>query len=652
MKKRRVVRRQHEDLVVLGQVIAPDLQKYKSTLEILKPTHDLSIPSEWPSPDEKQLVVFHGYLGSCANLSKNLSFVQLLSKDGKYSLQVVSSGSTTKSTGSSAHEKIKSLNTYTPVAVKGLIRNRKQPPQDDSPWVQKVKHVELDLTDVQALNDFPSDIIVKQDKNFPPEQRHLQLRFRSELREAIHFRSKVSILLRNELDKAGFSEVETPLLFKSTSEGAREFIVPTRKKGLAYALPQSPQQFKQILMGSGISKYFQLAKCFRDEDLRTDRQPEFTQLDIEIAFGDADEVMKFVESLMQTLWAKVLGLELPSPFLHLRYEEAMSKYGSDKPDIRLGMPILRVDYLLPGDLTHKITPLQDPIVEMFALRLGATQANPPTIREFITAFMDSPQGTPFIQNPAGAPGVFIFDSSRPLQGLSALGFEAAEYIEDAISAEDGDLIVLQARRNSAFTGGSTTLGNLRTAIHTAAVKEGLLDAPAGFAPLWVTDFPLFSSESSTEPGQRGNAGLASTHHPFTSPKTPEDIDLLLTDPGRVTGDHYDLVINGIELGGGSRRIHNAEMQEFIMRDILKMSQERIAEFSHLLQVLRAGCPPHAGIGLGFDRLVALMLGKESVRDVIAFPKSGKGEDMMVKSPGMVNDETLRMYHLKARNSNE
>ncbi|KAL9043918.1 MAG: hypothetical protein Q9214_002910 [Letrouitia sp. 1 TL-2023] len=618
-------------------------------VETSKPTHDLSIPSEWPNPDEGQLVVFHGYLGSSANLSKNLSFVQLLSKDGKYSLQIVSSGSTAESRGSSAHEKIKSLTAYTPVAVKGLLRHRKQPPHDDSFSIQKVKDVELDLTDVRALNDFPSDIIIKQDTNFPPDQRNLQLRFRSELREAIHFRSKVGILLRNELDEAGFSEIETPLLFKSTSEGAREFIVPTRRKGLAYALPQSPQQFKQILMGSGISKYFQIAKCFRDEDLRADRQPEFTQLDMEVAFADADEVMRIVELLMQTLWAKVLGLELPLPFPRLKYEEAMSKYGSDKPDVRLGMPILRVDYLLPEDLIHKITPLQGPIVEMFALRLGATQANPPTIREFVAAFMDSPQGTPYIQNPAGAPGLFVFDSSRPLQGLSALGFEAAEYIEDAVSAEDGDLVVLQARPNSAFTGGSTTLGSLRTAIHAAAVKEGLLDPPGGFAPLWVTDFPLFSPASSAEPGQRGNAGLASTHHPFTSPKTPEDIDLLLADPRRVVGDHYDLVMNGVELGGGSRRVHNAEMQEFIMRDILKMSQERIAEFSHLLQVLRAGCPPHAGIGLGFDRLVALMLGKESVRDVIAFPKSGKGEDMMVKSPGMVNSETLRMYHLEAGN---
>ncbi|KAI4160136.1 MAG: hypothetical protein LQ342_005994 [Letrouitia transgressa] len=640
-------------LIILPHIssgqIAPDLQKYKSYLKIPKPTHDLSTPSEWPSPDGGQLVVFHGYLGSNSNLSKNLSFVQLLSKDGKCCLQVVSSRSATRSTGSSAHEKIKSLTTYTPVAVTGLLRHRKQPPHDKSPWIQKIKHVELDLSDVQALNDIPPDIIVKEDMNFPPDQRHLQLRFQSELREAIHFRSKVGILLRNELDKAGFSEIETPLLFKSTSEGAREFIVPTRRKGLAYALPQSPQQFKQILMGSGISRYFQIAKCFRDEDFRADRQPEFTQLDMEIAFGDADEVMKTIELLMQTLWARLLGLELSSPFPRLKYEEAMSKYGSDKPDIRLGMPILRVDYLLPGDLIHKITPLQDPIIEMFALRLGATQANPPTTREFIAAFMDSPQGTPYTQNPAGAPGAFVFDSSRPLQGLSALGFEAAEYIENALSAEDGDLIVFQARRNSAFTGGSTTLGGLRTAIHTAAVKEGLLDPPAGFAPLWVTDFPLFSPVSSAEPAQRGNAGLASTHHPFTSPKTPDDLDLLLTDPRRVTGDHYDLVINGVELGGGSRRIHHAELQEFIMRDILKMSQERIAEFSHLLQVLRVGCPPHAGIALGFDRLVALMLGKESVRDVIAFPKSGKGEDMMVKSPSMVNSETLRMYHLETKN---
>ncbi|KAL8741698.1 MAG: hypothetical protein Q9190_005725 [Brigantiaea leucoxantha] len=617
-------------------------------VELPKPTHELNDSSTWPKPQKKQHVVFHGYLGTCANLSKKLSFIQLLSKDGSHSLQIVSSANSVDNGKESAHEKIKNLSEHTPVAVRGLLRERKQPPQNDSQSIQKVKHVELDLIDIKALNKFPPDIIAKPDTQFPPEQRHLQLRFGNSLRKALEFRSRVGLFLRNELNEVGFSEIETPLLFKSTPEGAREFIVPTRRKGQAYALPQSPQQFKQILMGSGVSKYFQIAKCFRDEDLRADRQPEFTQLDLEIAFAGSEEVMDIIERVVRALWANMMSVKLPLPFPRLKYQDAMFKYGSDKPDTRLGMLISKVDYLLPGDLICKITPLQAPIVEMIALRFGASTTGPVATRKFIEEFLESPEGAPFTQNTDGAPGVFVYDSSKPLQGLQALGFEAAEYIEDAVSAEDGDLIVLQARQNTRFAGGSTAIGDLRLALHAAAVREGLIAPPTGFEPLWITDFPLFSPASKNESSQGGNAGLESTHHPFTSPKTPDDIDLLLAEPQRVIGDHYDLVINGVELGGGSRRIHNAEMQQFVMRDILQMSPERLSSFSHLFEVLRAGCPPHAGIALGLDRLVALMLGKDSVRDVIAFPKSGKGEDPMVKSPSLLNKETLEVYHLQLR----
>ncbi|KAL8700486.1 MAG: hypothetical protein Q9224_000945 [Gallowayella concinna] len=372
-----------------------------------------------------------------------------------------------------------------------------------------------------------------------------------------------------------------------------------------------------------------------------------------MSFAGAEQVMCTIEDLIRSLWVKHLRTKLPGPFARMSYVEAMAQYGSDKPDTRLAMKISRVDHLLPSDLISKISSLQAPVVEALVLRFDSSSSiGPSTMRKFIADFLDSVGGTPFVSNPDGNPGVFIVDSRKPLQGLQALGFEAAERVEEMYQIEDGDLIVLQARQDRPFFGGSTSLGQLRLALHAAAVRQNYLRPTTGFAPLWVTDFPLFSPTTQDEPGQGGKAGLAATHHPFTSPKTSEDVDLLMMDPRKVIGDHYDLVINGVELGGGSRRIHSAEMQEFVMRDVLKMSAERVAEFSHLLHVLRAGCPPHAGIALGFDRLIALMLGKSSVREVIAFPKTGKGEDVLVKSPGHITDEVLQTYSLQFRHIKE
>lgn len=301
--------------------------------------------------------------------------------------------------------------------------------------------------------------------------------------------------------------------------------------------------------------------------------------------------------------------------------------------------------MLPVDLISKIGPLKEPAVDAMKLPISD---NPNTTRKFIGQFMDSPEAKPFIDNPDGQPGIFIFDSRKPLQGLSVLGFEAAEGMEEILELEDGDMVVIQARKNEPFWGGSTPVGNLRLALHKAAVAWGYMPAPQGFEFLWINEFPLFSPSSDAEPGQGGTAGLSSTHHPFTAPKSAEDVDLLLSDPSSVKAEHYDLVVNGVELGGGSRRIHSAAVQEFILRDILKMSDERLKDFAHLIEVLRAGCPPHAGMALGFDRLVAVMLGRESVRDVIAFPKSGKGEDLLVKSPTSMTEEQLKTYHLKLR----
>lgn len=591
--------------------------------------------------------MLHGYLGTQRQAGKNLLFAELRDTTLSCSIQLVASNKT--STGESVFEKLIGLSVETPVAIQGKIKSRKAKPSSskiEEGAIQPVTDVEIELTKVSPLNHFPKDIMVTQDSVFSAEQRHLQLRMEKPLRDALAFRSKAASILRTELcEGKDFTEIETPLLFKSTPEGAREFLVPSRTPGLAYALPQSPQQYKQILMASGIPRYVQFAKCFRDEDLRADRQPEFTQVDLEMSFATGQDVMSTVESVIKTLWQKLLGISYDGQFPHLSYEDAMSTYGSDKPDVRLGSKISRVEYMLPVDLVRKIGPLNDPIVEVLKIPISEDAKE---TRGFVTRFMDSPEAKLFNENPEGQPGIFIFDPRKPLSGLSVFGFEAAETIEETLDLEEGDLVVLQARKNASHAGGSTPLGNLRLALHKFAVQHGYMLAPQGFEFLWITDFPLFSPSVANEPGQGGAAGFSSTHHPFTAPKTAEDVDLLLTDPAAVKAEHYDLVVNGVELGGGSRRIHSAAMQQFVLREVLKMSEERLKDFDHLIEVLRAGCPPHAGMALGFDRLIAVMLGKESVRDVIAFPKSGRGEDLLVKSPTRMTEEQLKTYHLKLR----
>ncbi|KAL6716599.1 aspartate--tRNA ligase msd1 [Lecanora helva] len=633
------------------------LPKTSSQVRFPARTHDIDNATRGFRPETKERsVVLHGYLGGRHDLSKKLSFVTLHDSTHSSQIQVVSSASHENREKLAVHEALKSVPIHTPVALRGVLKAKPGKDRKTKGPVSEAsasEDFEVVLEDLQSLNDFPGDIIITPETEFPPEQRHLQLRTSEHLLKALALRSTIKHLCESELRKNGFIEVETPLLFKSTSEGAREFIVPTRRKGLAYALPQSPQQFKQILMASGIRDYYQFARCFRDEDLRADRQPEFTQLDLERSFATGEDIIAVIEALIRRLWKDVMNVELPHHFPRMTYDEAMSLYGSDKPDLRIAIPpFKKIQALIPVDLVNRITPLNDPIIEAMVVR---TTGSSNQVRNFIKEFLDLLENRHFLDNPVGGPGIFVYDSSKPLNGLSAFGFQAAEYLEQDLELEDGALIVLQARKQGPLSGGSTSIGDLRTAIFKAAVSSNLMDAPSweDFRPLWIIDFPLFSPPNATEPGQGGNAGLASTHHPFTSPKTTADVDLLITEPEKAIGDHYDLVINGEELGGGSRRIHHAHMQEFVLRDVLKMDEEQIAEFAHLLEALRSGCPPHAGIALGFDRLIAMIHSSQSgrkisLRDVIAFPKSGKGDDLMVQSPGKLSQEALETYHLAIR----
>ncbi|KAF2437005.1 hypothetical protein EJ08DRAFT_728690 [Tothia fuscella] len=617
------------------------LETYKSSFSFPPSTQEIKSLSE--KHIGKQ-VCLHGYLGSRSDVSKKLSFVPLLSKDLRYSVQIISVG-VKDSTGNipQSHGQIRSLTQHTPVAVRGTIKAREPSKTETLGEAKKINDVELELSEICPLNDFPKDLMMTEDTNFISGERHLQLRTTKALRDALKFRSDAADICRERLRSQEFVEIETPLLFKSTPEGAREFLVPTREKGMAYALPQSPQQYKQILMASGIPNYFQIARCFRDEDLRADRQPEFTQLDLEMSFAKGEQVMQCMEGLIKRLWKDMLSIDLSSPFARVTYQDAMAQYGSDKPDLRIDMKLHSIGELLPADLVSKIGPHTNPAVDIMKLHIDD---NPSMTRNFVNEFMASPEAAPFLSNPDGQPGIFIYDPRQPLEGLQTFGFQTAEYIEETLALEEGDLIVLQARKKGPFTGGFTPMGRLRLALHKAAVAKGYIPPPTGYNFLWITNFPLFTPSNDTDPGQGGSAGLSSTHHPFTSPLTPHDIDLLPTDPLSVIADHYDIVCNGVELGGGSRRIHSAQVQEYVLRDVLKMPEERIGDFRHLLDVLKAGCPPHAGIALGFDRLIAVMLGKESVRDVIAFPKSGKGEDMLVRSPNRMTEGQLKTYYLK------
>jgi aspartyl-tRNA synthetase len=562
-----------------------------------------------------QRVIVHGYLGpgKRRDMSKKLSFWDISSRTESRHVQLVSFQKAGQDE-EMAREWLK-LPPESPVAITGTVQEKqlqKMTPEELA-RVKDHEKVEISLEGLVPLNIFPQDVEVLETTNYPPSQRHLEIRKKPALKDALKFRSQAASLCRDVLRSQGFLEVETPMLFKSTPEGAREFLVPTRRKGLAYALPQSPQQYKQILMASGIPKYYQFARCFRDEDLRADRQPEFTQIDLEMAFADEEWVMNAVENIVRTLWLQLLAYELPTSIPRMSYQEAMSTYGSDKPDTRFDMKILNQE-ASTSNMLIDILILPSNLPEAF-------------IRECLSEGTDVANDKHVVS--LAKYGTSIYSSDPPT--LSE-------------TLNEGGILV--SPRATQLTGGSTAMGRFRNTIHQKAVKAGLLPKPAGFHFLWVTDFPLFQPTNDVDPGQGGTAGLTSTHHPFTSPATPNDVDLLGTDPLRVKGAHYDLVVNGVELGGGSRRIHVAAVQEYVFREVLRMPESRIADFKHLLDVLAAGCPPHAGIALGFDRLIAVMKGLDSIRDVIAFPKTSSGEDALVGSPNEVTAGQLETYHLK------
>ncbi|KLU88717.1 aspartyl-tRNA synthetase [Magnaporthiopsis poae ATCC 64411] len=630
-----------------------------------------------------RIVTVHGFLCKRRDRSAKLSFVDVAVDDGPR-LQLCSEWDEQDSPAHLAHKELRSVPAWSPVSVtarvSGLDRYDNRPARSwNSKYPPGIDKISLELLSIQVLNPWPKDIIVSEGVRFPQTARHLQLRFSDDLRERMRFREHLKSFATDCLRGDNLCETETPLLFKSTPEGAREFLVPTRRPGLAYALPQSPQQYKQALMAAGFGGYFQFARCFRDEDLRADRQPEFTQLDLEMSFATGEDVMVTVERLITRLYGDLASnfvqhvgssgeewypvrrdrqrarrggaahteQEYPAlvsgPFPRISYQEAMSLHGSDKPDLRIPGQIERVDNDLMDSLMIKMTSLDDPIIEFWRCNFPA--ATPKETRQFLIKFLESLPGT-LAHNPDGEPVVLIYDSSKPLHGLACLGFVGAATLADGM--EEGGCLIMQARRNRPFEGGSTALGAIRAMLYNEAVAAGLLPPNQRFEFLWVTGFPMFTPNNEVDPGQGGSAEFSATHHPFTAPLTSEDFELLATDPLRAKADHYDLVVNGMELGGGSRRIHVAHVQEFVFRNILKMTDQGVGQFRHLLEALRAGCPPHAGFALGFDRLAAVLSGTISVRDVIAFPKTMKGEEPFSGSPSPLTESQLETYHLLVR----
>lgn len=462
------------------------------------------------------------------------------------------------------------------------------------------------------------------------QYRYLDLRRPRNL-NLLRMRHKAAKALREYLDSNGFTEVETPILFKSTPEGAREFLVPSRlNPGQFYALNQSPQQYKQMLMVSGIERYYQMAKCFRDEDLRADRQPEFTQVDIEMSFIDREDMYSLIENMLKKVWKDVLGIDIPTPFKRMPYSEAMNRYGVDKPDTRFEMELT--------DFTDTFKQSQFKVFSSVANGGGSIKAiNAKGLADITQGELKNLED---VAKTLGAKGLAFIKAENGAWKSPILKFlseaEQAE-LKQKLNIEDGDIVFFAACE---WERACSILGRIRLECAKLLQARGKLSIPADqFNFLWVIEFPLMLFDE--EQGR-----YVSAHHPFTSP-VEEDIKYLDSDPLRVRGQHYDIVLNGVELGGGSIRIHQPQVQEKVFRDVLKIPEDIIeSRFGYMLKAFKYGAPPHGGIALGFDRLVSILTNRQSIRDIIAFPKTQRGQDLMAQSPCPVTEKQLKDLHIE------
>ena len=513
------------------------------------------------------------------------------------------------------------------VGIKGKVMERES------------KNADLPTGDIEVFAD---DLIIYSEADTPPiyikdddnvddnlrlKYRYLDLR-KKKMQDNLTFRHNLAKLTRDYFAENGFTEVETPVLIKSTPEGARDYLVPSRvNQGRFYALPQSPQMFKQLLMVGGTDRYVQIVKCFRDEDLRADRQPEFTQIDLEMSFVDVDDVIEIQEGYLKRVFKEMKGIDIETPFPRIPYDEAMNRYGSDKPDTRVGFELNDITDMVAGCGFKVFT---DAIAAGGSVRgICITGAAESYTRKKIDKLTEQVKSY-------GAKGMVWMKVAENEVTSSVNKFfspEELKAIADRMEAKAGDLILIISDRNKVVY---DSLGFLRRHI---ADELGLLDDEQ-YNLLWVTDFPLFEHDEETDT-------YHAMHHPFTSPRE-EDADLLKTDPTKAKAKAYDIVLNGVELGGGSIRIHDRHMQEDMFK-ALDMSQEEIDEkFGFLVEAFKYGTPPHGGLAYGLDRLVMLLTGEKSIREVIAFPKNQNAQCMVSEAPGVVEEEQLDELGIKIK----
>ncbi|SNS10309.1 aspartyl-tRNA synthetase [Humidesulfovibrio mexicanus] len=524
-----------------------------------------------------------------------------------------------------AHERAHAIRVEYVVALKGVVRAR---PEGMANPGMATGEVEIYANEWKLLNTsdtppFPIEDRVDAAEMLRLKYRYLDLR-RPRLAKNFILRNKAAQAARRYLDSLGFLEIETPVLTKSTPEGARDFLVPSRlSQGMFYALPQSPQIFKQLLMVAGLDRYFQIVKCFRDEDLRADRQPEFTQIDIEMSFPDEEQIMGMAEGLVRTLFKETIGAALPEAFPRMTYRQAMDEYGSDKPDIRFELKLVDVKDIFAGGgfKVFAAAPCLKALRVAGGLELSRKEIDDYT--EFVKIY--GAQGLAWIKVKEDG------EWQSPI--VKFFSEDEKKALAERLGMQNGDIVFFQAAPEDVA---NAALGNLRLKL---GERFGLIDEKA-FAPLWVTDFPLLEYDPEDK-------RWVAKHHPFTSPQ-PGQMETIASDPGGALARAYDLVLNGSEIGGGSIRIHTPAAQKAMFQALGIGDEEAEEKFGFLIEALKFGAPPHGGIAFGLDRIIMILTGAKSIRDVIAFPKTQKATCLMTEAPNVVGKKQLRELGIQLR----